>query len=204
MKPWLGKVTPIALLLGMVGYCCWPYLAGLGIGTAAEGRGKLPEVTAAMLRPALGAPAARDPFALPQAARAAVTAKPLAGPAVKAADTGADTAKLLGRLALHATYIHGQRRVAVINGEVYAEGEPLRADGATAAPFVVGSICPHKVLLRHLDETVELCYSDKNPAAGQARPAGAGGAGRGKTKQQIRGRRGDPRGPRSQTDREVP
>src|SRR5437588_1519449 len=118
MNVQLGKVMPIGLLVGMVGYCCWPYLAGPERGAAAEAR-KLPLLTAAMLRPLPGAAAQGDPFRMTAAAAAAVptgTRAAAPAPAGKGADPAADTAALLGRLALRATYVHGPRRVALING----------------------------------------------------------------------------------------
>jgi hypothetical protein len=144
-----------------------------------------------MLHPAPGAVAERDPFRLPPPARAAMAAHKPAGPAAqvaKAVDPAADTAKLLSGLALHATYIHGQRRVALINGLVYAEGEPLKPANPTTTPFVVAWVYPDRVLLRRLGQTVELHYADKSPAAGTVPQARRDGAGSGKAREHNGGR----------------
>jgi len=189
MSAQLGKVTPIALLIGVVGYCCWPYLAAQEAGPAAEGAGKLPEVTAGMLHPVPAAAAGRDPFRSAERVRAPATAKRPASSAAQAAKTPApeaDTPQLLGGLRLYATYIRGERRLALIDGSVYAEGEPVKGARAMAAPFVVVRVDPDKVLLRRLGQTVELRYAARPAAAGSSAQARAAAAARDK----VSGRNG--------------
>ena len=67
-------------------------------------------------------------------------------------------ASLPGQVALSATSIRGNRRVAVINGRVYAEGEPLRGITSPAA-VILSAVRPASVRLRTGMATVEIAFS---------------------------------------------
>ena len=60
---------------------------------------------------------------------------------------------------MNATYIHGDRRLALINGQVYAEGEALKGQNSSSSTLRVARICPDKVLLRGDGVTLELKYA---------------------------------------------
>ena len=67
---------------------------------------------------------------------------------------------ILKSLALDATFLHGDRRLALINGRVCAQGESLAISDAAAWPCVVAGISADKVLIEHQGRTVELKYRD--------------------------------------------
>lgn len=190
MSVQLGKVTPIGLLVGVVAYCCWPYLAAPAAG-AADGAGKLPEVTAAMLTPVPAPAAKRDPFRPADGAGMAVTARqpaPTMTPVAKRADPVPDKAPPRSRLRLNATYLHGGRRLALIDGSVYAEGETLKPASPAAVPLVVERIEAHQVVLRGLGQPLELRYADQPSAAGPLAQARAAAPGKAKVSGRVGGR----------------
>ncbi|MBI1917212.1 MAG: hypothetical protein HYS12_21110, partial [Planctomycetes bacterium] len=77
-------------------------------------------------------------------------------------------------LTLSATILRGQRRVAMINGKFFAEGEPLK--GVSAGPLTLARVFPDHVLLRQGEETLDLKFPEKSetrsPSPGAAKPAG--------------------------------
>jgi hypothetical protein len=77
------------------------------------------------------------------------------------------SANILAGLALGAIYIQGDRRVALINDRVYAQGERLAISASAAEPCIVSQISADRVLLLYRGQTVELEY------AGQAVKAAA-------------------------------
>jgi hypothetical protein len=81
-------------------------------------------------------------------------------------------ASLPGQVALSATSIRGKRRVAVINGRVYAEGDPL---GGITAPssVILSAVRPASVQLRSGLATVEIAFSATSRSTGQAPPRAA-------------------------------
>lgn len=73
----------------------------------------------------------------------------------------ADTTDTLQSLVLEGTYIHGDHRIALINGRVYQQGKRLAISDSTTEPCSVKEISAHKVLILHRGQTVELTY--RNP-----------------------------------------
>lgn len=66
-------------------------------------------------------------------------------------------------LVLNGTYVSSRRSVAVICGQLYAEGQSVRPVDGKAKSFVVAKISQHKVLLKLDTQTAELSYL--NPPA---------------------------------------
>ncbi|MDB5336889.1 MAG: hypothetical protein JWN70_2508 [Planctomycetaceae bacterium] len=66
-------------------------------------------------------------------------------------------------LVLNGTYVSSKRSVAVICGQLYAEGQSVRPVDGKAKSFVVSKISQHKVLLKLDAQTAELSYL--NPPA---------------------------------------
>jgi hypothetical protein len=66
----------------------------------------------------------------------------------------------LAVLTLNGTSILGDDRLAVINGQLYTQGEPLKAKDTSLPPYIVTAISPYQVILRYKDKTVELKYKD--------------------------------------------
>ena len=168
----INQSAPIALVTAVAAYCCWPYVGGLG-PSSGHGTGTKPEITPALLTPAVEPVAERDPFHLPKKAPAPVAAvqKPDKPPAAPVTVSASD---LTSGLVLNATYVRGGHRLAFINGQAYAEGESLTGPNFKT-PCVVGKVYPHKILLEHLGQQAELTYSNTDAKAGSSPQAGPHG-----------------------------
>ena len=162
MSGTLGKMAPTAILFMLLAWCCWPYLerprSTTGVGQGSD----LPRITGALLSPTVEPASVRDPFQPPQASQPAPspskkpTAPPPEQPKAAAAEKVTD---VFAGLSLGAIYIRGDRRVALINDRVYAQGERLTVSASAAEPYIVGEISADKVLLLHRGQTVELKYA---------------------------------------------
>ncbi len=76
------------------------------------------------------------------------------------------------RPVLEATCIVGERRLAVIDGRVYAPNDKASLPGLSATPCEVVGVLPYKVLLKCGDQRLELTYSDAaSKSASAARPS---------------------------------
>jgi hypothetical protein len=58
----IAKFAPTAIVLGVVGYCVWPYVAGSDASANADSQAKMPEIAAALLSPKIETSPQRDPF----------------------------------------------------------------------------------------------------------------------------------------------
>jgi hypothetical protein len=155
----LKKIAPTAIVAAVLGYLCWPYFTDPEAAAGQKKESTLPVLTAALLSPPPEPAPDRDPFSQGKNWSAAVTAKkPKA--TVKKPPPVENT--LTGQ-ALNATYIHGERRLALISGQVYAEGEPLKGQNSSSSLLTVARICPDKVILRRGGETLELRYASIQP-----------------------------------------
>lgn len=177
----VGHMVPTVLVLAMGAYCCWPYLGGRTAGVGVEAAGKLPELTAALLSPSIDPTPDRDPF------RAAPAIEPdaIANAAAPSEDSEASEASTsepettspanVSVLTLNATFLHGSRRVAMINSQLYAQGEALAQGDSTAAQYVVSEVHPYKVMLERQGQIVELNYADTGSKSDPVqRPKAAG------------------------------
>jgi hypothetical protein len=188
----VGKFVPTAVVAAAVAYCSWSHLFAPE-APVSDRSGKLPTITAAQLSPTVAPRAERDPFrpvratsplapgttkagVSPPVVKGGVAAgqKPgaTAGGTTAAGPQGAsdmrEPADLLGRLTLNATSLQGDRRVAMINGRLYEQGERLRLPELGTAACVVACILPHKVQLDWTGKTLELTYVDKLSRPGPA------------------------------------
>jgi len=183
----LDKVIPRALALAVVGYCLWPSMTAFFSKPKVESPKKLPELSAALLSPAMPPTPTRDPFkkntatlasalkkVLPSAAKSA-TGKGTQNPAAaldstvkmeqRVASASHGQGKPTGKgakhsdgLTLEATCIVGDQRLAVINGRLYAPKETLSLPGLSATPCEVISVLPYKVVLKCGENNKELTY----------------------------------------------
>ncbi len=141
-----------------------------------------PELAVSLLAPPAAPAPSRDPFNLKAAApkKSPVTrATQSDGGPRKGAATGQGTAPhqkprpAASGLTLSATLLRGERRVALINGKFFTEGDPLK--DVTAGGVTLARVYPDRVLLRQGEETVELKFSDrsesKTSSPGVAKPA---------------------------------
>ncbi|MHC4398927.1 MAG: hypothetical protein ACYTG0_04530 [Planctomycetota bacterium] len=173
------KFAPIGMVAAMVAWCCWPYLDDSGDGLVLEEPSTLPEITATMLAPPTPAVAERDPF---RPAHLAVDEPPPeelppdALPDVEPLPQ-ADPLEVAAGMPLEATCVQGDRRIAMIGGRVYEEGEPLAMSDVVTEPCYITRIYPHKVRILHLGRVVELTYGDPTISDGSAQPEGAADSG---------------------------
>jgi hypothetical protein len=171
----IRKLAPTALVAAMVGYCCWPHLSGSWrTGMAAE-PGKLPEIAASLLSPAIAAAPDRDPFqsVAPEPQVAAQHEEPEQAAAPE--QEPEEAAEPAERFVLNGTMLRGDRRFAVINGQLYALGEPLRVSDSAAGPHFIAAIDVDKVVIGGPGQPVELRYESLASAAGSgpAKPTAA-------------------------------
>jgi hypothetical protein len=160
----LRKIAPTAIVAAVLGYLCWPYVTDPEAAAGQKKESTLPVLTAALLSPPPEPAPDRDPFSQGKNWSAAVTAK-------KPKDTPKKPPPIENTLSgqiLNATYVHGARRLALISGQVYAEGEALKGQNSSSSPLKVARICPDKVLLCRDGVTVELKYASAWPKPGDA------------------------------------
>jgi hypothetical protein len=185
----VGKLAPSAVALVFVADCVWPILSELTLAPRPTPPKKVPELAAALASPAMPPRPTRNPFEWTDAALlAAAKGSPKAARKTAAQTAALGTAKTpdkpvdpLGALKLDATSILGDRRLAVINGQLYALHDRLAGDSSTP-PYRIVGVLPCKVLLEREGKTVELTYSDtasrsaSSPRAGVRGKAVAAGA----------------------------
>ena len=185
MSSTIGKLAPIAVVAAMIVWCCWGYLEP-GPGTTV-GRG--PEL--ARIAPELYAPpnepvSPRDPFRPVRAKRAVPPEKPkvvqknarpkpsIKKPAKAAEETAIPSVvavhvsprDILNRFTLGGTYIRGDRRVAIINGQVFRQGQTIPISRVSKDICTITEIGQYRVVLRHQGRNMELTY--QNPPLGGA------------------------------------
>jgi hypothetical protein len=154
----IGKVAPTAVVAAMVTYWCWPHLVD---GPAAEQpRAKLPALDTALVSPPKSAAPERDPFLTgPQPANAAGANEPPPTVHSQPTEQHAYDPAQSEQWVLNATMLRGERRIAVINGKLYGEGEPIATPDPTAHPYVVSEIDSDQVVIRRSADTVDLRYA---------------------------------------------
>jgi hypothetical protein len=178
MPPLVNRLAPTVIVAAFVAWCVWPYLSGEGSGGLVQEPGEVPKIAGSLLEPTMEPAGDRNPFraadadepdpsetvTTEQEESAAVEAAPV--PQVRPGD-------LLEQLALDATFIHGGRRLALINGQVCEQGDVLAVSGLTSEPCTVQRIAAHKVLIEFRGETLELEYRDPMSRAARSRSADA-------------------------------
>ncbi len=162
MHELVGKFAPTAIVVALMVYCCWCCLCVPQPEPVVLNEGDLPQINSALLSPVIQPVPDRNPFR-PLEAVKMVSAKgkvpTTAGPGQEEPATQRSIAEVLSSLALNATYIQGNQRLAMIDGRVYRQGEPLAIPGESVTePCVVARIAADKVLIRHRGQTVELKY----------------------------------------------
>lgn len=179
----VNKMAPSAIMIAAVGYCCWPYLHQPDVRpvTASKEVSKAHEIPLELLTPDVGAAQPRDPFDLkaklekdsksglvaakkkgeeglnPESA-VAIAAREEAARKSAAEKAAKELREALDGLELNGTYVSSRQRVAVINSQLYAEGQTVRPANAKAKSFVVSQISQHKVVLKLEAQTAELSY----------------------------------------------
>ncbi len=124
-----SKVAPLGVVLAFVGYCAWPSIYELTSSSHQPKKAaKAPEIAASLFSPTLPPPPTKSPWGGKDAATLAAQRKAAksaeASLAAAAGSRGTQTsyqrANPLADVKLDATCIFGDRRLAVINGHLYA------------------------------------------------------------------------------------
>ncbi len=202
----MGFAAPMGVLAAVVGGACWSHV---GAEAPAPPRMKAEAFPEALLTPVLGVESPRDPFRLPGAAEPAKpkpsrNTKPsesllarirraLARPVSKSVavigravdDKRAATRAALKNLPLAGTSVGLDRSVAILAGQVYAEGETIAGLDASHGHVVLAQVRPAEVVLRSAAGDVVVGFpghgtasassavrpNAKPPAAAAKRPA---------------------------------
>jgi hypothetical protein len=162
MKVLLGKLTPTLAVMALVGYCCWPTESSPVSGGSDKGGGKKLEIAQERLCPRRADDPARDPFANTFAGlRGDNKAKP-SQPTVSvkshtsASQQEAELRRLVAGLTLEGTLLWGQRREALIDGRLYAEGEPVLT--GKGVRMTVSQVSTSKVVLEQGGQKFDLVF----------------------------------------------
>lgn len=184
----VNKMAPSMIVVAAVGYCCWPYLDQPEMRPAASKEvSKTHEIPLELLAPEVGAAQARDPFDLKEKmgkaadgsllsaktgntkgaveanstepeSPVAIAARVAAARAAAAEKAAQELRDALKGLVLNGTFVSNRQRVAVINSQLYAEGQVVRPVDGKAKSFIVARITQHKVVLQLGAQSAELSY----------------------------------------------
>jgi hypothetical protein len=169
MRGLAGRIAPTLAVGLVVAYCCFPYLAGAHRQYSESS--KLPEIGDQLLSPQTSPFCQRNPFGLAVLAEAVRNLDLSPGaqgePEVTHGDNQSlvDPAELIGTLKLQGTFIQGQRRIAVIDGRTYEQGQTLEAAEGGGEPLVLDQVFQHGVTVRHKQRRYQLTYGAPSDAS---------------------------------------
>jgi hypothetical protein len=202
----LRRMGPTLVMAAVFTWFCWPYLNGSATNTIVKPGDDVAALSKSLLSPTLQQTNDRDPFRAPKmAGRPSAGDGPAAAPAVeqrsmgplglllalanaaKARSASSTAASAMPTFELGGTFIQGDRRMAIINGQVYSLGETLKEPGTEANGGKVKEISEKKVLVLWGGKAVEATApnSAQSPAAdsrgatengAKPAPAASGGA----------------------------
>lgn len=184
----IEKLAPTAIIMAAIAWCCGPYMDGSTSGIGVEDA-RLPEITEALLSPAINPVCQRDPFqptcpgdtvseedkGPAEPPDKAMEPPPAESPPPRAiyatptVPTGPTPevliAQVLRQITLDATYIQGNRRVAVINGRIFREGDVLARCGSSKEPCTVQRVFRDRVRIQYRGRNTEFGY--RGPSVGK-------------------------------------
>ncbi len=168
MNPTIIKIAPTMVVLAVIGYCCWPEPGVTRVASTDKTR----EISQASLKPQAAPTPNRDPFEgstkkEPAPKEPAKSTAPVAKPVPTE-----DLAKQVASLTLKATFLSGERRLALINDRFYAEGESLLATTSKIA-YRITAVDAQCVVLEHQGQRVELKYLERPVKSAVANPKNA-------------------------------
>ena len=188
LKKFLQRVPTLAVI-GLAGSAAWPILFPKGEAGATRGAVRPPS-----LRPPdpTGSPIRRNPFlsgrppdAPPTTAAVLVARNVLVATKADAKATGPlertpdDEDKAVAGMRLGGTFVDGREQLAVIDGRVYARGEPLKGRDGSPRPYIVAEIRKDRAVLRRGRRSFVLAFSDvprpTTPKGNVAGPSGLAG-----------------------------
>jgi hypothetical protein len=164
MQKTLLKFAPQAMVLAVALYWSWPALKiafpriAAGSSTAESKKPVGKAFAAVVLSPKFLPFPKRVPFLSadyrPKNAKLAKSGK-----GGKTLDTAAKVAAIRDSgLVLSGTCIMGDKRMAIINGQVYKEKDAIPQPGEETPSCFITNILPHRVLLSYQGEIVQLGY----------------------------------------------
>lgn len=163
MSTTIGNLLPMAVVAAVVAWCCYPYLDEPGSDAGFQQEADPPRIVGALLSPVIGPASDRDPFKpwVANGTDSTGNEQPAtAALAGKSPPRKEDAFDVSSNLMLAATYIQGNRRVALINGQVCEPGDTLRISGPMTEPCTVTRVFADRVMIRHRNQIVELKYRD--------------------------------------------
>lgn len=196
MSDLIKRLGPTCAVLGVVVWCCWPYIRSSTSPLNAAPDAKLPRVARSVLSPEIRESSRRDPFQtapdeaetssfVPFAAMGRLLNKLREDRQWLGQRQTADSTALLAehavpepsalskRLTLNATYLHPTERLAVIDNRIYVEGDEVPVTGAADQPCTLKRVRRDRVVLQYRGETVVLAYPQPTPAPPQSETTAA-------------------------------
>jgi hypothetical protein len=143
-------------------YCMMTGMSGSGSKNETKQPDKLPVFTADLFSPELPPTSKRNPFYLPGEDPSGIEQTVASGnkaSETKPAKTNA-VKDPFSELVLNATYLMGEQRLAIINGQIYKQKDTLKPQNPSTPPFVIKQILPYEVLLECKGKIQHLRYSD--------------------------------------------
>jgi hypothetical protein len=174
-------MAPSLIVLGVVGWACWSHLDVAD--PAAPAKVKFEPIVASQPSLELRIAGARNPFLLPSrvaAVKAAAATKgarsrswgdrwkqltqalnrPGASPAKAAEDQHAKARTVLQKLALGGTSVGGDRKVAILAGRAYAEGDAIEGIDRALGQVVLSEVRATEVILNCPAGLVTVTFPD--------------------------------------------
>lgn len=165
----VGKFAPVLVVLLVVSYLCWTEWSMMP-GVEPPQPELKQDVTLAMLSTPSVSPPERSPFDKPANETPAIGKTPnetksaaaqVERAPVEETPPEPEPVVLPGKIQLRGALLSGDRRVAMINDNVYAEGDLVPLDGETNV--LISQIHDHKVVVIHHGQRFELNYVDQTP-----------------------------------------
>jgi hypothetical protein len=166
-----AMMAPSLIVLAVAGWVCWSHLDVAE--PPAPAKVKLEPIAASQLSPDLEPLGARNPFLLPSRVAAVKAAAgtqalnhPLANPAKEAKEAREAEDKLakartaLKALALGGTSVGGDRKVAILAGRAYAEGDAIEGIDQMLGPVVLSEVRVTEVILNCPAGLVTVTFPD--------------------------------------------
>jgi hypothetical protein len=186
MSELIKKLAPTGIVAAVAAWCCWPHLPGRETDLGLQAPDTLPKIAASLLSPEFESASGRNPFR-PVAEHEdeyAAGAEPVVSTVTRQQETSGspkekpgsprekpgspkeepspeqDPLEIVKSLPLQATFVHGDRRMALIDGQFCEEGSTLAVADSARSPCIVARISAHRVLVLYRGRTVELGYQD--------------------------------------------
>ncbi len=154
------RIAPLCLMLGFTTWCCWQSLEAEAPFFLLAEDSLPPSIRPVQLEPSIPEHHAHDPFAIVTATEKSERTKEDATILTSiAADPIVDLTDVLSSLELNATYLYGDRRLAMINGQTFTEGQSSEELVPLVESGTIAQISHDAVLVDVQGQTYRLSYS---------------------------------------------